>query len=98
MPSRRTSGSRSALSGRPRRAPPPTAWAIPIQVPRTARTGHQGLLRACAGAGVRPLPAPPLTAFEDVVRVVVDLPPERLEVDAFVRDVVEGERVAMRSR
>lgn len=59
-------------------------------------------MRACAGAGVRLVDAPPFTAFEEAVRgvarVVEVLPPEREDDDAFVRDVVEGERVAMRSR
>jgi hypothetical protein len=43
-----------------------------------------------------------LTALVELVRGVArvdaDLPPERLEVDAFVPDVLEGDRVAMRSR
>src|SRR5450759_2426051 len=40
MPSRRCSGS-SALALRPiRRTVPPATWAMPIQVPRTALTGH----------------------------------------------------------
>ena len=92
MPSRRCSGSRSRAEVPMRRTVPPATWAIPIQVPRTARSGSGSppplgwaLVARVApprGAGLRDPDEPPRPAAgrEDEARPEE---PERVEEEVM---------------